>query len=180
MMQTRKRGRRRRNPVLTMRHHRRRRSNPEFLSNLKGMTIRVAYLAGGGIMARSLPQLLVPQYNTGFMGYGMNLLTTAVSAALVGRWKGAPASQDWMLGGFAFTLSRIIDDYAGFKLLTFAQYSPSFQLSGDPHYGMAGVYASASFPLPSSTRMALPPAAPPATEGSVRAMAVADWSGSYN
>ena len=115
-------------------------------------------LAGGGIVSRSLPQLLVPQYNTGWLGYGMNLLTAAISAGLVAKikWFGPAASKPWLLGGFAFTLSRIIDDYAGLKILSFAQYTPPFQLAGDATYGMSGVYASLNYPLPSNS---LPPGA---------------------
>lgn len=142
-------------------------------------------LAGGGITARSLPQLLVAQYNTGWLGYGMNLLTTAVSAFLVGKWQGQAASRPWLLGGFAFTLSRIIDDYAGLKILSFAQYTPPFQLAGDATYGMRGVYASLSFPLPSNSLPALPgpamlPAATPVNNNGAPVQAGMGWDNSFN
>ena len=150
--------RRRGTRVLNPRRHHRRHRNPAGLGfpDLKGLAMDTAYLAGGGITARSLPQLIVPQYNTGWLGYGMNLLVTGLTAALIGKWKGPSASKPWLLGGFAFTLSRIIDDYAGLKILSFAQYTPPFQLAGDAVYGMAGVYASLNYPLPSNS---LPPGA---------------------
>lgn len=144
------------------------------------------YLAGGGITARSLPQLVIPQYNTGWLGYGLNLLTTGLSAALIGKWRGAAASRPWLLGGFAFTLSRIIDDFAGLKILSFAQYTPPFELAGDATYGMRGVYAGLNFPLPSNSlppgsMAALPPGAVVAANGNgVAANAGVGWDSSFN
>ena len=144
-------------------------------------------LAGGGIVSRSLPQLLVPQYNTGWLGYGMNLLTAAISAGLVAKikWFGPAASKPWLLGGFAFTLSRIIDDFAGLKILSFAQYTPPFQLAGDATYGMRGVYAGLNFPLPSNSLPMLPAGLPAAAiaengNGSVAASAGMGWDRSFN
>jgi hypothetical protein len=170
--------------MLNPRRHHRRRRNPGFagLPDLKGLAMDTLYLAGGGITARSLPQLLVAQYNTGWMGYGMNLLTTAVTAFLVGKWQGQAASRPWLLGGFAFTLSRIIDDYAGLKILSFAQYTPPFQLAGDATYGMRGVYASLSFPLPSNSLAALPaPAvAVPVNNNGAPVQAGMGWDNSFN
>ena len=130
--------------------------------DLKGLAMKAVYLTGGGITARSVPQLFVPQYNTGFLGYGLNLLTTALSSAVVGKLRGPAASEPWLLGGFAFTVARIIEDYAGLQILRFAQYTPPFQLAGDASYGMAGIYATVSYPLPSDSLRALPPAALPA------------------
>jgi hypothetical protein len=136
------------------------------------------YLAGGGVSARSLPQLVVPQYNTGWLGYGMNLLTAAATAMLVGKWKPL-ASRPWLLGGVAFTLSRMIEDYAGLKILQFAQYTPPFQLAGDPVYGMRGVYAAVNYPLPSDSLRALPPgSAAMAVEAPSRAGV--GWDSSFN
>lgn len=177
-----RRRRHRRNPLVTVRHRRRRRN--QGFGEIRGLATDAAYLAVGGITARSVPQLLTPAYNTGLVGYGLNMLTAFVTASLVRRWK-SNAYGPWLLGGFAFTLSRVIDDYAGLKLVSFAQYTPPFQLAGDPHYGMAGVFASASLPLPSTTTTrALPPPPPPANGGNggngASAMSGAKWAGSYN
>ena len=143
-----------------------------------------AYLAGGGVTSRSLPQLLAPQYNTGNLGYGMNLLTAAASAALIGKWRGPGAGRVWLLGGFAFTLSRIVDDYAGLNILSFAQYSPpaSLSLSGDVNYGMAGVYKELAYPLPSQSLLpAGLPAAPVAVPANGdTAKAGMGWDASFN
>ena len=177
---------RRRNPrvVIHNRHHRRRNPAGSFLPDFKGLAIATAYLAGGGVTARSLPQLLVPQYNTGFVGYGMNFLTTFITAGLIGKWRGSAAQMNWMLGGFAFTLSRIIDDYAGLNILQFAQFNPSGTalLSGDGSYGMAGIYADMAFPLPSNSLRALPPGASPTGPASVPVPEKAGmgWDGSFN
>jgi hypothetical protein len=105
---------------------------------------------------------------------------------LIGKWRGAAASKPWLLGGVAFTLSRIIEDYAGLKILSFAQYSPPFQLAGDATYGMAGVYAGLNFPLPSNSlppgaMAALPPGPAAVANGNgVAASAGVGWDGSFN
>ena len=175
-------GRRRRNALVSVhnRHHRRR--NPAF-SDVKGLALDAAYLAGGGVTSRSVPQLIAAQYNAGFLGYGLNLLTAAVSSALIGKWRGPAAARTWLLGGFAFTLSRILDDYAGLNILQFAQYNPptSFQLAGDVNYGLAGVYRSLEFPLPSNSQVGLPegvPASIPANGDTAKAGM--GWDSSYN
>lgn len=180
--------RRKSNPMTHVkRHHRRRNPGGFGLPDLTGLAKDAAYLAGGGIAARSLPQLLVPQYNTGWMGYGMNLLTAVVTAGLMAKVKmfGPNATKPWLLGGFAFTLSRMLDDFAGLKILSFAQYTPPFQLAGDATYGMRGIYANVDFPLPSDSQRALPaPAAlPPGTHvkaDGTPAQAGMGWDNSFN
>ena len=176
--------RRRKNPALaaTYRRHRRR-SNPigSIFPDAKGLAFDALYLAGGGITARGIPQAILPQYNVGWVGYGLNLLTTAFSAGLIGRFRGAAASKPWLLGGFAFTMSRIIEDYMGIKLLQFAQWSPTapFTLSGDTSFGMRGAYGPYNFPLPSTS---YPPRALPAVNESnaVPANAGMSWDRSFN
>ena len=171
-----------RNPMLKARRHHRR-SNPAF-ADIKGLAIDTAYLAGGGITARSVPQLLVPQYNTGILGYGLNLLTGAITSALVGKWRGPAAARPWLLGSFAFTLARIVDDYAGLKILTFAQVNPGGTplLAGDASYGLAGVYASMDFPLPSNSITALPPGVASSIPAAVPVSEKAGmgWDSSFN
>ena len=174
-------GRRRRNALVSVHNRHRRRRNPAF-SDVKGLALDAAYLAGGGVTSRSIPQLVAAQYNTGVLGYGLNLLTAAVSSALIGKWRGPAAARTWLLGGFAFTLSRIIDDYAGLNILQFAQYNPpaSFQLAGDANYGMAGMYKTLEFQLPSQSL--LPAGVPPAAVlvNGDTAKAGMGWDSSYN
>ena len=133
---------------------------------------------------RTLPQLIVPQYNVGWMGYLMNLATAGITAGLIGKWRGPAAGRSWLLGGFAFSLSRIIDEFAGLKILQFAQFAPGsgFQLAGDATYGMRGVYAGLSFPLPSNSLAMLPAAvaAPVASANGETANAGMGWDRSFN
>lgn len=172
--------RRRRNPVLNARRRRHAyRSNPVF-PDVQALSMDALYMVGGGIVTRSLPQLVIPSYNVGWMGYLANLATTGITAAIIGRWRGAAASAPWLLGGVAFTLARVIDDYAGVKILSFAQYTPPFTLTGDASYGMRGIYGNYNFPLPSNSLgpRALP--APMVAENGVQSMAGANWGGSFN
>ena len=171
-------------PMLQARRHRRRRNPIAAFADLKRLAFDAAYLAGGGVTARSVPQLLLAQYNTGFLGYGLNLLTGVVTSALIGKWRGPQAARPWLLGAFAFTLSRVIDDYAGLKILSFAQFTPGAtpMLAGDASYGMRGVYASMDFPLPSNSLTALPPGRSSAVPAAVPVSEKAGmgWDGSFN
>lgn len=175
--------RRRHNPM--MRHHRRRHHNPAIFGDVKSLVWDAGYLAAGGITTRSLPQLVVPNYNSSWLGYGLNLLTAGLTSALISRWRGAAAGRTWLLGGFAFTIARVIEDYSGKQILSFAQYTPPAQLSGDATYGMAGVYAGLNFPLPSnslppSVMAALPPGPAAAVPVAESAKAGMGWDGSFN
>ena len=174
-------GRRRKNALVSVHNRHRRRHNPAF-SDVKGLALDVAYLAGGGVATRSLPQLVAAQYNTGLLGYGLNILTAVATSELIGRWKPA-AKRPWLLGGVAFTLSRIIDDYAGLNILQFAQYNPpaSFQLAGDAGYGMAGVYKTLDVALPSNSLLpAGLPAASAVPANGETAKAGMGWDASFN
>lgn len=162
MYRARPRVRRRAHRLNPHRRHFRHRRNPAMLGDLKSLALDFAYLAGGGITTRSVPQLLIPTYNTGFVGYGLNLLVAAVTSAMIGKWRGPSAGRAWLLGGVAFTLSRAIDDYTGAQLVSFAQFTPGGHpmLSGDAGYGvgMSGLYKTASFVLPTDSLPALPSA----------------------
>lgn len=165
--------RRSRNATLVMRnrHHRRRRNPSSIgasLGNLKGLLMDSAYAIAGGIATRSVPQAVLPNQNTGLMGYGLNILTAAVGSAAITKFtKNARAGGMFLLGGIVMTVGRAIDDYFGAQLVSFAAINPggSPMLSGDSTYDMkvhrrlSGVYRDANFPLPIDPLMLPAPAA---------------------
>ena len=167
---------RRRNATLVMRnrHHRRRRNPSSIgasLGNLKGLMLDSAYAIAGGIATRSLPQALLPNQNTGIMGYGLNILTAAVGSAAITKFtKNARAGGMFLLGGIVMTVGRVIDDRFGAQLVSFAAINPGGSpfLQGDSTYDMkvhrrlSGVYRDANFPLPTDPLMLPAPAAAPA------------------
>lgn len=168
---------RRRNATLVMRnrHHRRRR-NPSgigaSLGNLKGLIYDSAYAIGGGVATRSLPQAVLPNQNSGFMGYGLNILTAVGGSILITKFtKNSRAGGMFLLGGIVMTVGRVIDDYFGAQLVSFAAINPGGSpfLTGDSTYDMklhrrlAGEYRDATFVVPSSEPYMLP--APPAGMG---------------
>lgn len=130
-----------------------------------------AYAIAGGIATRSLPQALLPNQNTGIMGYGLNILTAAVGSAAITKFtKNARAGGMFLLGGIVMTVGRVIDDRFGAQLVSFAAINPGGSpfLQGDSTYDMkvhrrlSGVYRDANFPLPTDPLMLPAPAAAPA------------------
>lgn len=171
-------------------HHRRR--NPGAIStslgNLKGLFYDSVSAIGGGIVTRSLPQAVLPNQNTGVLGYGLNILTAAIGSTVVTKFtKNARIGGMFLLGGIVMTVSRVIDDYFGAQLVTFAQFNPggSPMLSGDSkfdyqvHKRLSGVYVDSTFPLPTNSLQL--PAAAAAAPASVAANAMAGpWRGAWN
>ena len=187
---SRPRRRRRSNPwpfvKATKQHRRRRRANPsgfrskgrrrrnpgivqgESLTDL--LKVGVA-AAGGGYGARSVTQLVLQANNTGWMGYGANILATLGLAWLAGKFLGPKIGLGVAAGGISATAIRIWSEKV-------SQTSPS-QLSGlgdlDFSAGGLGEYVQASFSVPSNSvkdangnyivqnPWALPPAAAAAT-----------------
>lgn len=155
--------RRRRNPFMKVRRIRRRSRNP-FGGGAVGQTaIKAAWAIGGGILARSLPQTILGASNTGFMGYAANAATTAVAAMAAGKFFGPSASEGVIIGGAVMTVGRIVEDFLGQNLVTFAQLnmpgSGQPLLSSDRRYGMRGDFENFNFPVPYSS---LGPASRPA------------------
>lgn len=159
------------------RHHRRR-HNPGIgasLGNLKGLMIDSAWAIGGGVATRSIPQAVLPNQNTGLLGYGLNIATAAIGSVAITKFlKNARAGSMFLLGGIVMTVGRAIDDYFGLQVVQFAAFNPtaSPMLSGDAAYDtrvhrrLSGQYVPSNFVIPADTiQHALPAAAVP-TAGS--------------
>lgn len=112
------------------------------------------YAIAGGIVARSAPEMLLPSQNSGFMGYGLNLVTTIGAAMLAGKFFGPTAAKGVTIGGLVATGGRIVEEQFGKRLVEFAPLG----LGNDPGYNL-GEIGPASFPLPYSGRVPALPAA---------------------
>lgn len=141
--------RRRRRANSSFRSSRRRHRNPgivqgESLTDL--LKVGVA-AAGGGYGARSLTQLVLQTNNTGWMGYGANILATLGLAWLAGKFLGSKIGLGVAAGGISATAIRIWSEKV-------SQTSPS-QLSGlgDLDFSSTGMgeYVQTSFAVPSNS-----------------------------
>jgi hypothetical protein len=124
----------------------------------------------GGMLTRIVPQAVLPNNNTGIVGYGLNALTGGVAAWLAGQYK-REAGLGVALGSTMMLAARIVSDYFGKTLVTFGTISsadgttatvtpvattnaPAAQLSGlrqgDLQFDLRD-YRGTYFPLPSST-----------------------------
>jgi hypothetical protein len=104
-----------------------------------------AWAIAGGVATRALPQMFMSQYNTGLMGYGMNLLTAAGLAWVGDRFLGANASRGILIGGLVMLGGRIISDYFGKDVVTFG--GGLLGAYGDPSFDL-GLYEPNQFVVP--------------------------------
>jgi hypothetical protein len=102
-----------------------------------------AWAVGGMAGARILPQMIAPTYNTGYLGYGLNIAATLGLSWLGGKFAGTRAAQGLLVGGFVGTAARILADWLG------ASNPIGGALSGDLDFDM-GFYIPNSFPLPTT------------------------------
>lgn len=140
--------RRRSNPSRSRHHsfgHRRRRRNP---GGIMGQTTSILksgfYALVGLVIARQLPQWALGARNTGWLGYGANLVSTILAAMVGSRMFGVEVGKDVALGGGLYTVNRIIQD----------QLSPVgkvLSISGLGDYNALGDIQPGYFPLPVPT-----------------------------
>jgi len=134
--------RRHKNPFGVRRHSRRR--NPGMFSGAGSILKDGFYALLGLVAARQLPQLVLGATNTGWLGYGANLLTTIVAAMIGQKFLGAEAGKMIGVGGGIYTVNRVIQD----------QMSPIGQvlsLAGIGDYTALGDIQPGYFPLPVPT-----------------------------
>jgi hypothetical protein len=138
-------------------------------------------VVGGGLGARLIPENVpfLSQYNNGFVGYGLNLLTTFLLAKVAKWGLGAKAEEGAYYGGILMTGSRFISDRFGKQIVTFG----GVRLGNDPAFNLRkmGYYTSAASnplsPLPVPTPYAnsgpvppLPVGTPPGQPAALPAM----------
>lgn len=120
------------------RHHRRRRQNPMGV-NFRDTGGQLLWGTGGAVVTLAVPGFL-PQFNTGWMGIGMNAVTAFLGGTLVGKMAGQKAGQDFLVGGVIATGLRIFNKFFGPTLLS------DLGTGG----GNMGFYLQNSFPLPTA------------------------------
>ena len=172
-------------------HHRRRR-NPGAIAGVFGdfsqMLVDFGGLVIGGVGSRSIPQMVAASVNTGWLGYGLNLLTAGALAWGLSKFNGTRRlAKPALFGGFAFTAARIVDEQIlHVQLIQFAQFQPGAvpMLAGDVGYGvgLAGMFKKLDFALPTdSLAPASMPAAASAPASALPAKTgVAGYECSYN
>lgn len=126
------------------RHYRR--HNPGMRSFMGGFSGSDLLYAGGGalvngILARSVPQMLVPQYNKGIPGYLLNVAAGGLGAFLIGRFNRRAGQGAW-IGMIVAVGQRVISDNFGSGTA-----AATGGLSGDLDFDL-GYYTSDRFPYP--------------------------------
>lgn len=138
---------RRRNPrvvYMNPRRRSRRRHNP-LLGSIQSSEILPLTLWGVGGMAgaRILPQMLLPSYNNGFIGYGLNIAAT-LAMSWAAKFFGAPrASKGLLVGGFIGTAARAVSDFLGGSSMV------GGALAGDLDFDL-GFYIPNTFAVPTA------------------------------
>jgi hypothetical protein len=129
------------------RYHRRRR-NPLALP-AGDLFATSAWAVAGGVATRALPEIVMPTSNVGFMGYGLNAVVAVGGSMLLQKFASAKAATGWLVGGTVMLAGRLVSDFFGKTLVTFA--NPLSGLGyGDPAFHL-GLYQPWSFPVPQQT-----------------------------
>jgi len=137
------------------RHHRRR-SNPVRYLNVRHRRRRNAISFGGfstndlvwmggaaianGALSRAIPQMFFPAYNTGFLGYGLNVLAGALGAWALSRFNRRAGQGAW-IGMVVAVGQRIISEKFGAGTL-----AATGGMSGDLDFDL-GYYLADPFPF---------------------------------
>ncbi len=144
---------RKKNPVIVYRpvakkkangRRRRRHTNPEILGPAKTMLESGAYALGGLVATRQIPQLILKEKNSGWMGYLANAATAIAVAMAAGKFVGQRAGNAALIGGGAYLVDRVLTE----KVSPVGQY---LALSGVGDFKAASTMGRVKpgyFPLP--------------------------------
>lgn len=92
----------------------RRRRNPDGAAALVRQPIDMlkagAIAAGGLLVARQVPQIVLGPRNRGWVGYAANLITAALTGGLAARVFGPEAGAAAAIGGSLYTFNRILSE----------------------------------------------------------------------
>lgn len=141
-------GRRRRNRsrvvyVRATRHRRSRRHNPLLSVPLTDLVALTGWAVAGMAGTRIIPQMVLPTYNSGIAGYGLNALTAVGLSWLGGKFGGSRAAQGLLVGGFVGLATRILTDMLG------STQAGAWGLSGDLDFDL-GFYVPNTFAVPTT------------------------------
>lgn len=158
--------------------HRRRRHNPG--GGVMTLLEKGAFVIGGAVGSRALPQMLLGGNNTGWLGYLANGITALVLGWGTGKFWKRDAGQMVTIGGFGALVLRVIADNT-----TIGQQLQS-QLQG---VGDVGVYGATTFFVPLAERpggdrgavdlpaAVIPPPTPPPAAGGNPGKGMGRYSG---
>jgi len=135
------------------RHHRRsnrgrrRRRNPDGIGSITSGHSIVPLAIGGGVgflASRFIPQniSMLKQYNTGWTGYGLNLLVGGGVSWLMGKFWNRSAAMGGYIGTAVAVIARIVTEQFG--------GASNAGTSGDLEFDL-GYYVSQGFPFPQGT-----------------------------
>jgi hypothetical protein len=113
-------------------HHHRRHHNPFGVSG--GAISQILWTSAGFVAARAVPAMALPNQNSGWMGYALNLGT----AFLLKMFVPGGTGEDLFIGGVVATVSRVVSDQLGTQIKG---------LSGDPAFTL-GAYWNSYFAVP--------------------------------
>ena len=131
------------------------RRNPQIMGRSPSQlaTIVVGLIAGG-IGSSVIPNSVLPTYDTGAIGYLLDIATAIGGAMALDRFAKSPnLAQGWLFGGLTMTAGRIFDDYFNKQVVTFSLPT-----------GTSSYYRGDSFTLPRAAilpRQLMAPSAPP-------------------
>ena len=130
----------------------RRYRNPVNTSAFREVGVLSAGAIAGGLGARIIPQSVLPTYNTGWIGYGLNLIVAFLGKWLIDRFAKMPRlGLGWAVGGVVMTVGRIVSDQWGKTVVTFGSGMSGLGYRGDAAFdlrGMGATYAKSGTPQP--------------------------------
>lgn len=136
--------RRNRTRVVYMSARRRsRRHNPLLAVPMGELIPLTAWAIGGMAGTRIIPQMILPQYNSGLGGYGLNFVAAVGLSWIGGKFAGTRASQGLLVGGMVGLAARMLSDALG------SSTAGAWGLSGDLDFDL-GFYIPNSFAVPTT------------------------------
>lgn len=136
---------RRRNRVVYIhaRRHHYRRHNPLLSVPMGDLVALTGWAVAGMAGTRIIPQMVLPNYNSGIAGYGLNFVTAVGLSWLGGKFGGTKAAQGLLVGGMVGLATRILTDMLG------STQAGAWGLSGDLDFDL-GFYIPNTFSVPTT------------------------------
>jgi len=136
-------GRRRNRVVYVHRRRHHRRHNPMLSIPLTELVALTGWAVAGMAGTRIIPQMVLPSYNTGIAGYGLNFATAVGLSWLGSKFGGSRAGQGLLIGGMVGLATRVLTDMLG------STQAGAWGLSGDLDFDL-GFYIPNTFAVPTT------------------------------
>jgi hypothetical protein len=131
--------------VVYVRHRRRhfRRHNPLLSVPMNELIALTGWAVVGMAGTRVIPQMVLPSYNSGIAGYGLNFATALGLSWIGGKFGGSRAAQGILIGGMVGLATRVLTDMLG------STQAGAWGLSGDLDFDL-GFYVPNTFAVPTT------------------------------